>query len=160
MQLTPYEIALISGGFGITGTLLGVILSHRLALKIARVNFNNSIRLSKIASQKEAARKLQTAFSRQLSTVRFDQGKSSIEIQRFLERSIEDVTLETEIFRFYVRPEDLGSYDRACQEYQNIARIRDMNYATLNGEGPFKILESKVHNILEFTKPLTGQFTG
>lgn len=153
MQLTAYEIALISGGFGITGALLGAFLSYRFALRIARINLKNSIRLAQIGSYEEAANNLRAAFTPQLSIVRINQDISASDLQRLLDTSVELLTVEMERFRFYVSHENQPAYDDACKKYQSMARIRAMNYFEgFNGKEPFEIFEENVNAVLRFTK--------
>jgi hypothetical protein len=153
MQLGAYEIALIAGGFGIVGALLGGFVSYRLALHIATVQFDNSVRLARINFFKEAANNLRAAFVPQLAAVRLDQSKSAIDIQKLLEPSIAMQTIEMEKFRFFVSPDQLSAYDEACRQYQSIARIRAMNYETLGSKEPFKVFDDRIHGVLLFAKP-------
>ena len=154
MQLTAYEIALISGGFGITGALLGALVSYRFALRVAGVNFENAIRLAQFGAHKEAANNLRAAFAPHLSAVRLNQNKSAVDLQRLLEPSVHSLTVEMEKFRFYVSPESLSAYDAACKKYQRIARIRAMNYFEgFEGREPFKVFEEVVSDVLHFAPP-------
>lgn len=154
MELSAYEIALISGGFGIVGALLGVVISHRLALRVATVQFEDAIRLNRIAAIREAGNNLRFVFAQQLAAIKVDQNQSAVDIQRRLESTVDMLTGEMENFRFYVAPENLPAYDEACQEYRAIAHIRAMNYfAGFDGREPLKVFEEKVHAVLRFAKP-------
>ncbi len=152
MQLAAYDIALIAGGFGIVGSLLGVLLSYRFALKIASANFNNAIRVGNISAYKEASNNLRAAFAPQLSAFRLDQEMSYTKIEVLLGANINSLKVEMEKFRFYVSSENLSAYDEACEKYQSIARIRAMNYEAFEGKKPFNVFEAMVNDVLQFTK--------
>jgi hypothetical protein len=150
MQLTAYEIALIAGGFGISGALLSALVSYRFALKIASTNFNNSLALFKISSHKEAASNLQSAFAPKLDEIKFSQAQSTGEIQKILEVGIDSLTTDMAKFRFHVSPENLSVYDAACKEYKDVARIRNKNYE-LGDKTACQMFEEKIHAVLRFT---------
>lgn len=151
MQLTAYEIALIAGGFGIVGSLLGVLISYRFALKIASANFNNSLRLHNISAHKEAASNLQSAFAPKLANIRFSRAQATGEIQKILEVGIDSLTTDMEKFRFHIGPENLAAYDESCSEYQDIARNKNIIYE-LGDQTACQMFEEKIHAVLRFTK--------
>lgn len=154
MQLTAYEIALISGGFGITGALLGALASYRFALRVAGVNFENAIRLAQLGAHKEAANNLRAAFAPHLAAVRLNQDITAVDLQRLLESGADSLTVEMEKFRFYVGPGDLPAYNDACEKYQRIARIRAMNYFDgFEGREPSRVFEEVVSAVLHFATP-------
>ena len=140
MEFAGYQIALLSGGIGITGTLLGNLISHRLA-----------IRLIRIAAHMEAANNLRAALAVPLAAVRRELQPSAINIQRLLEPIIDALALQMEQFRFHLDPKDIAAYDEACNQYQAIARIRAMNYESLGGKEPLKVFEARTNTVLHFT---------
>ena len=46
--LTAYDIALIAGGFGIAGTLIGVLCTYHFANRLANTNAANAARQAEI----------------------------------------------------------------------------------------------------------------
>ena len=154
MELTAYGIALISGGFGIAGALLGAVVSYRFALHVASVSFDNAIRISNIDCRKEAAAHLRAAFAPYLAAARVDQCISAIDLQRLLEPGVNSLAVEMEKFRFYINPEDIADYEDACEKYQRIARIRAMNYFDgFDGMEPFKVFHKTAFAVLHFANP-------
>ena len=151
MELTAYEIALISGGFGIVGTLFGVFLTHRLALHLANRQFDNAIRIDKVTAKKRAGASLRSTFARQMANIRFSNAQTAVEIQFILEKTLQEVLVETQKFRFYINSDHFEAYDRACTEYQTISTIRALNYQTLGKDKtPKQLVEEKIHAILDF----------
>ena len=151
MELTIYQITLISGGFGIAGTLLGTLASYRLALKLAEKQFDISIRLIKVTEFKAASRALTQSFAKQLATIRPVKNISVSNMQMIIEPSIKEMAVEMEKVRFFLSTNNLAAYDAACKEYQAIAKIGAVDIQAINIEEPFHILENKVNKILEFT---------
>ena len=133
--------------------IFGAFVTYLFAIRITRKQHENSVRLQKLSDERVAACNLRATFAPQLSAIRC-KSKSAADIQRILESTIDLVTIELEKFRFYVRPESLTAYDKACQEYQDIARIREMNYETFGSKYPFKVFENKIKSIFHFTNLL------
>lgn len=116
------------------------------------IGYASALLTNRTFAVREAANNLRAAFATQLSAVHINQDISAVDLQRLLEPSINSLTVEMEKFRFYVSSENLSAYDEACEKYQNISRIRAMNYESFGGKKPFKIFEVKVNDILRFTK--------
>jgi hypothetical protein len=69
MQLTAYEIALIAGGFGIVGALLGVLLSYRFAIKLTNINAANAAKQAETNAIRDARVKFRAAFAPVLAEI-------------------------------------------------------------------------------------------
>ncbi len=130
----------INGIFGFLGVITG-----------GTIAYFSSIHSSRVISVRKAGNDLRAAFAPPLAAIRLDQDKSAADTQKIFQSSIDTLTIEMEKFRFYVAPKDKPAYDKACNEYQDIVRIRDMNYTTLGGKKPFKVFEAKIDVILAFT---------
>ena len=69
MELSAYELALIAGGFGIAGTLIGVLGAYRLSLKLANQQFQQLREISKLDAWHVAAHEFISAFSDDLAAL-------------------------------------------------------------------------------------------
>ena len=69
MALSVYELALIAGGFGIAGTLLGVLAAYRLSMKLADRQLMHMREISKLDAWHAAAHEFVSAFSKDLATL-------------------------------------------------------------------------------------------
>ncbi len=110
MEYTPNGVVLIASGCGVAGTLLGVLFTYRFALKLSRVQFDNSIRLAAMTSRKEAAANLRVAFAPHLASVRLKKNESATIVQGVINRGLDSLTIEMEVFRFHIGPESLAAY--------------------------------------------------
>lgn len=131
---------IITGIFSLLGVALGGIINSRA-----------TIRANQDFTRREASNNLRAAFAPYLAAIRYDKDKSAVEIQSILETGINDLTIEMEKFRFFISSENLSAYDDACKEYQDIARIRAMNYESFGGKYPFKVFEKRVYDIFHFS---------
>lgn len=77
MQLSAYELALIAGGFGIAGTLIGVLGTYRLSLKLADRQLQHAREIAKVESRHVAARAFVEAFA---NDVRFFESEADEDI--------------------------------------------------------------------------------
>ena len=69
MELTAYKLALIAGGLGIAGTLIGVMGAYRLSLKVAEQQFLHLREIAKLDAWHVAAHEFVAAFSGDLATL-------------------------------------------------------------------------------------------
>lgn len=138
----------------ILGALLGGWATYRLSIDIARRQAAYARSLAEYEHIRNASLALRSSFAPYLATIRRDEHKTAAEIQIILEHGVDSIAIEVEKFRFYVSSENLPAYDEACEEYQNIARIRAMNYFKgFDDKPPFEVFESKVDAIFHFTMP-------
>jgi hypothetical protein len=111
--------------------------------------------LNSIAARGEAASNLRTAFAPQLSALRIEEslgtGRTAAELQGWLSSVADAHAIEMQKFRFYVGSQDLPAYDEACSKYEDIARLRNLNYTT--SQYPHKVVESHINAILKFANP-------
>lgn len=150
-MITYIPIEIIST---ILGALLGGWATYRLSIDIARRQAGYAKALAEYEHVRNASIALRSSFAPYLATIRRDKHKSADDIQRVIEPGIDSIAVEIERFRFYVPKKNLPAYDKACEEYQNIARIRAMNYFKgFDNRSPFEVFESKVDAIFNFTIP-------
>ena len=72
MNLGPYEIALIAGGFGIVGALLGAWATYRLSVKLAQRTYENAIDLMQRQEFDKAAADFREAFLPEATFLKHD----------------------------------------------------------------------------------------
>lgn len=158
MQLSAYEIALIAGGFGIAGTLLGALISYRFALRIAGVQFNNALCLGNVAARKDAACNLRAAFAPEIAALRVigdyrNTGTRPKTVEKnyvvnLLSNAYPKHSAAIEEFRHYISVEDAPAYQEAWEKYyQNGFEDYDGYDGTAT---PFTNFQNRVHAILRF----------
>ena len=108
MSLTPYDIALIAGGFAIVGVLSGSFITYRFALILANKG-----------ERRSAAIKLRTAFSQQLASIKLAERDTAVlvEIQHILNGSLREQAIAVEEFRRFVVAADATCYEKAWNNY-------------------------------------------
>lgn len=67
--MSDYEIALITGGMGIAGTLAGAVVAYRLTLAVADKQFKHLQAISKLDAWHVAAREFIQAFTTELAVL-------------------------------------------------------------------------------------------
>ena len=97
-----------------------------------------------------AASVLRASFAPLLSSIRFNQSQSQVELRALLDSGISQHEVEMQKFRFHVRSADLPAYDAACEDFQSTARIRALNYSA--SDFPHKVIETKVNAVLLFSR--------
>ncbi len=116
MQTSPYEIALIAGGFTIIGVLIGAWVGYRNALKL-----HNIIEFNK------AAAAFRNAFLPEIAYLRYDVGMAKAastdsDLAQFLKAGLVNRHIEAlGIFRAYLSNRQKRNIDKAWQEYQTKA---------------------------------------
>ncbi len=123
MQLTAYEIALISGGFGIVGALLGSILSYRFATKLAITHASNAARQAEVNALRDAKAKLRAAFAPALAQIYLAQKHGDHDrpsIEDFVKANLFIHASAIEEFRPFVTGSDTA-YQEAWESYREFA---------------------------------------
>lgn len=124
--MTDYEIALIAGGFGIAGTLLGVFFTYRLSLKVADQQFQHLKVVSKLDARHVAEQNFVAAFSEEHAALLNDE-ELSIPLDDYLRRAYHakhKIAITT--FRHFLEADLRASFDAACYEYHSGKITEDM----------------------------------
>lgn len=155
MQTTPYEIAIIAGGFTIVGALLGAWIGYRNALNLYNVTEFN-----------KAATTFRNAFYPELIFLRHNakvaEAGSSSDFGEFLFHGYIHRHLEAfEVFRDYLSTEEKARIDKAWQEYcghydhPNEPRFAQYSYKSTERETKDEELKQldlqRIEQILNFT---------
>ena len=84
--MSDYEIALVTGGMGIAGALLGVIFTYRLSLKAIDRQFQHLQAVSKLDAWHVAAQKLVDSFAEELAALDGDD-ELTVSLDEYLRRA-------------------------------------------------------------------------
>ena len=143
MELTAFEIALIAGGFGITGTLLGALINHYLSLGRSRHD-----------AKRFAGFRLREAFAPELAKLQHPEGRGIAEFSDILETAFEKHQMAVNEFRFFLTDDKLDSFNKAWREYYSWPYEDKPNFSKhmmLSKEDIQKTID-EITAILEFTK--------
>lgn len=105
MNLSAYEIALISGGFGIIGTMLGAWLNHHLS--IIRSHFD---------TRRLIGTRLREAFYPELFSLKFHP-TTVTEVSNLLESAFIKHQIAVNEFRLFLTDKELTGFSKAWQNY-------------------------------------------
>jgi hypothetical protein len=143
LQVSPYEIALIAGGFTILGALLGTWLAFRFSLKLADIN-----------SKRVAGLRLREAFAPELAKLQHSQGYGLTQIPHILQAALERHQAAINEFRFFLKGDELDSLNKAWKEYyyDPYGDKPDFNQYTEVDVGNIQKAIDRIQAILEFTK--------
>ena len=108
MELSAYEIALISIGGTIAGTLIGVLISYRLTLKLSAIN-----------AKRDATQRFVATFHRELSDIYPYPIKWPEDISIFLESKFNVLNAAVGEFRHYLSDGEWCGFDTAWFSYYN-----------------------------------------
>ena len=153
MILSPYELAIIAGGFTVVGALIAVFGAHRLA-----------IHLESIKRQQTAEAKLRSAFAPALAMIylaRHHGTHDTPDDHKFIKEALLDHAAAVEEFRIFVPKDQRNAYQEAWEAYRKDAR-QDI-FARTGGEWSRaadegrevphgEIIEKKINGILAFAK--------
>ena len=169
MELTAYELALIAGGFGIAGTLIGVLGSYHLSIKLADRQFKHLREISRLDAWHAAVREFVAAFSEELATLEGNE-ELPIRYDEYLRRAYDakhKVAIAT--FEHFVPESKRAGFKAACQQYHSSKVTQDMietgippseaMFMEYMGH-PFKhptltshaLAASRIHAMLEFAR--------
>lgn len=168
MELTAYQITVISGGCGIVGTLLGVLATYRLSLHVAEKQFSHLREISKLDAWHVAANNFNASFADELG--RLESGETlPIFINEFLFNAYEGKhKLAIATFGHFVPESKRQAFIAACEQYHSgNKQICDelgykykeaifseyiMEVFTPGGANPYKLAAKRIRAILEFAK--------
>jgi len=158
MQTSPYEIALIAGGFTIIGVLLGAWVGYRNALKLHRITELNN-----------AATLFRAAFLPDLIFLKHNAkvagAGSTDDLSEFLFHGYVHRHLKAlEVFRNYLSAKEKAGIDKAWREYYchdanpNIPFFEQYSWKVANKGKDYEkqlmaLALSRIEKILEFAKP-------
>ena len=74
MELAPYCVALIAGGFTVIGVLTGSLITYLLALQLSRAN-----------ARRDASRRLREAFAPELAALDPAKSTKDVDVERLLD---------------------------------------------------------------------------
>ena len=123
MQLTAYGIALIAGGFGIVGALLGALLSYRFAIKLANINAANAAKQADTNAIRDARAKFRAAFAPSLAAIYLARHHGTHDtpiVGDILKKSLLSHASAIEEFRPFVS--DGAAYQETWEQYRKTVR--------------------------------------
>lgn len=171
MNLTAYEIALISGGFTLVGTLLGGFITYRFALRLAYIN-----------DKRLAGTKLRETFADVLSTLRYPPEGITIgfAIPEILGESFPKHDMAVKEFRHFISGTEYDYFNKAWQKYYDYSRSPTATtpdkaehekrfqkhdhghyfskYHSHNDSDGVKKAIENIENIISFTEPKKSSF--
>jgi hypothetical protein len=105
-----------AGGFGIVGTLAGVIGAYRLSLKVAERQFMHLREIAKLDAWHVAAHEFVAAFSADLATL--EAGVSSgFDVQRFFREAFDRQSHAVAAFTHFVHDHQKAAFNRAWKRH-------------------------------------------
>ena len=141
MNLSPYELVLIAGGFTVIGALVGGWIGYKNALSIYNVTEFN-----------KAAYELRNAFIIQLNFLKYSVNSGSGDTSNIGEylktHYVKSHLIALEVFRNYLSTKERKAIDKAWSEYCNFNQYSDKN----NQEAIRKLALKNLEDVLEFAK--------
>lgn len=142
VQISPYEIALIGGGFTIIGALLGAWITYKFALQLRNKD-----------ARREAGRRLRETFSDLVAVVN-DPDYSTKDNPIFgkaLQDSFPGQTAAINELAFHLSGPEREKLYKAWRTYWEVGgSVRFFDYTM--GENTKEVFLTRVNEILEFTK--------
>lgn len=140
MQVGPYEIALIAGGFTIIGTLLGAFVTYRFALHLSRVN-----------ARLDAGRRLREAFEPERAALHPVSGIKDLDVEKFLQASWPKHHAAVSELAFQLPLKQRTLLEKAWSDYYEVGgSVRYYDYYM--GDNPRLKFQERVDAILRFTQ--------
>ena len=140
MELTPYQLAWISGGFSLLGVLVGGLCTYRFALQLQRT-----------ASLREAGRRLREAFSEELATGTAPGFRPDITFAHALEQAFSKHSVAVQEFSFHLPQRKRRAFQEAWQKYWEVGgSVRFFDYYM--EPNAKEIFRERVNAILKFTE--------
>ena len=109
-MITPYQLALVAGGFGITGSLLGVLIGYYLSRKLAKEDRD-------IRAFNAAATKFREAFRDEILALDAIFGTLPVDTSIFLEAAFNKHRSAVFDFKHFLTGENAISFEKAWNEY-------------------------------------------
>lgn len=147
MNLTVYEVSIISGGFTIVGALIGAIATYRFSLHLS-INQQRSI----------AAANFRATFSYTISQMTIAQTDKNISIEALLVRTFPDLATAVESYRPFVPCKDRQAYQEAWKNYHQVGGgIRFFDYYIHETGGdinaPYQLFKNRIEAIFNHAMP-------
>ncbi len=142
MNVCPYGITLIAGGFTILGVLIGVLVTYYFALRLASIN-----------SRRDAGRRLREAFAPELAALHPISGKKDINVENLLQEAL--IRHQTAIIEFqdYLRGAEKIQFEKVWKEYYEVGGSpRFFDYYMDDNGNPRQCFQDRVNSILKFTE--------
>lgn len=116
MELSAYELALVAGGFGIAGTLIGVLGAYRLSIKLADRQFQHAREIARVESRHIAARALVEAFA---NDIRFLESEATEDTDAmvYLRAVFPRHSAAIANFEYFLSPEQRRAFRAKWQEH-------------------------------------------
>lgn len=141
--MASYEVSLIGGGFAILGALIGTLCGYWLA----KLLVSHTARISTCAH-------LRAAFAPTLVRLDSDRTRKIFSddpvIDTYRREGLERHALAVDIFRPFVRRGGKAAYREAFQQYRQVANDGVLVATAHNRDDPWKIIESRIHDILRY----------
>jgi len=165
MNLAAYELALIAGGFGIVGALLGAWTTYRLSIKLSQSAHDNAIDLMQLQEFNKAAAEFRNAFLYELIFLKHNacipEGERTYTaLNEFLFAGYVHRHLKAfEVFRNYLSSEERANIDKAWQGYchYDIEGETEPDFTMYaediwEGKDTKKLALERIEEILKFAK--------
>jgi len=144
MNITPYGIALIGGGFTIVGVLIGALVTYLFSVKLANNN-----------SKREAGRRLREAFVEELALLHPEHKQKDLDVEHILQEAFPKHSRAVTEYSYYLHNQDKQSFEEAWKKYYQVGgSVRFFDYYMSNDKitNPKECFVQRVNAILEFTK--------
>jgi hypothetical protein len=141
MQLSPYEIALIAGGFTIAGALVGSLVTYWLASRLATVN-----------ARRDAGRRLREAFAPELAALDPATSSKELNVEGLLGAAWPKHRAAVFELAFHLPQHQREGLERAWREYYFDAGGKTRFYDYYIGENARDKFRERVNAILRFTQ--------
>src|SRR5688500_5074543 len=109
MELTPYQIAWISGGFSLLGVLVGSLCTYQFALHLQRS-----------AARREAGRRLREAFSEELALGTAPNFTPDVTFEHTLQQSFQKHSMAVREFAFHLPAQQREAFEAAWRKYWEV----------------------------------------
>ena len=160
---------LIGGVFALLGAAFGAFCTYRFAIKIANVHAAHARDLAEINAFREACSRLRAAFTPALGFIDRDKRRGTTPgfvndtpLDVFLHDALAGHSAAFEDFLPFVSAQDLEAYQKACEEYRQLAYAENMNGVVfgataramqINEADTRGVIAEKIHAVLRFSKP-------
>ena len=116
MELSVYAVALVSSGIGIAGTLIGVLATYRLSIKLTDRQFQHAREIAKVESRHVSSRTLVEAFA---NDIRFleNEATEDTDVMRFLLAAFSRHSAAIANFEYFLSPENRRAFRSMWQEH-------------------------------------------
>jgi hypothetical protein len=116
VELSGYKLAIIAGGFGVAGTLVGVLATYWLALKLADRQFQHAREIAKAESRHVASRSFIDAFAAELQFLE-TVATEETDTMEYLRVAYQRHAAAVATFEHYVLPERRSDFRATWQQH-------------------------------------------